>query len=203
MNVYVESNFVLEMVFQQEQSEACERILAFCESTTVELLIPAYCLAEPHEKLRRQNNSRQELQRNLNAELRQLARTSSYAARVQSIKDIADLLIQSSEDERQRFTHIQRRILQVAVVIPLTTEILLVASGYEHEFDLIPQDAIVFASVMGYLKSQNNVGNCFLNRNSRDFDNPDIVHALNQFHCKMIPKFDDGLRFIQSTLNRS
>ena len=31
MNVYVETNFVLELAFQQEESTACEDIIKLCE----------------------------------------------------------------------------------------------------------------------------------------------------------------------------
>lgn len=198
MNVYVETNFVLEIVFQQEQYESCENILRLCESQNVHLFVPAYCLAEPHEKLRRQSNNRQELQRNLNKELQQLSRTSLYSERVKSIQDIASLLVQSNEEERLRFTQIQMQILQIATVISLSPEILLSASVFEKDYDLSPQDAIVFASIISHLEQTDNAESCFLNRNSRDFDNPDIVDALEQRGCRMIPKFDDGYKFVQS-----
>jgi hypothetical protein len=32
MNIYVESNFVLELALSQAQSQSCENILAICES---------------------------------------------------------------------------------------------------------------------------------------------------------------------------
>lgn len=103
MNIYVETNFVLEVVFQQEQSLSCEHILQFCEAGQAHLIIPAYSLAEPHEKLPRQAKSRRDLQQSLDTELRQLARTTSYTTRIASIQDIARLLIQSNEEEQQRY----------------------------------------------------------------------------------------------------
>lgn len=201
MNVYVETNFVLELVFQQEQSASCEDILKPCEAQSIHLLIPAYCLAEPHEKLRRQNNSRQELQRTLNAELRQLARTSTYAERMRSIQEISTLLIQSTEDERQRLNKYRKQILAIATVIPLTADILADAARCEVDYNFAAQDAIVYASVISHLSQNLDPTNCFLNRNSRDFDSPDIVEALTALNCKMIPKFDDGYRYIH-TLTR-
>ncbi len=54
MNIYVETNFILELTFEQEQSASCEQILQFCEAEQTKLFIPAYSLAEPHEKLSRQ-----------------------------------------------------------------------------------------------------------------------------------------------------
>lgn len=116
MNIYVETNFVLELVFQQEQLESCEQILQLCEAGRANLVIPAYSLAEPQEKLSRQANSRRDLQKVLNAELRQLSRTSSYIARISSIQDIASLLVQSNEEERQRFVQYRVRFLSSALL---------------------------------------------------------------------------------------
>ncbi len=87
MNVYVETNFVLELVFQQQQSASCELILQLCEAGRAQLVVPAYSLAEPHEKLIRQANNRRELQKALQIELKQLVRTTPYTTRIDSIQD--------------------------------------------------------------------------------------------------------------------
>ena len=194
MNVYVETNFVLELVFQQEQSANCESILAQCEAQAHTLLISAYCLTEPNEKLIRQARSRRELQRTLDSELRQLARRESYAVRIDNIQDIASLLIQSNEEDQQRFDLYRSRILRIAEVVPLTAEILLQAAFYESSYHLAPQDALVYASVMTHLSTRQWQESCFLNRNSRDFDIPDIVDELARHNCRMVPRFDDGER---------
>jgi predicted nucleic acid-binding protein len=200
MNIYVETNFVLELVFQQEQSASCEQILRLCEAENARLVIPAYSLAEPHEKLTRQANSRKELQQTLEAELRQLVRTAPYATRVSSIQDIASLLVQSNEEEKQRFTHYRDRLLKIAEAVPLTLEILTAAASYETPYDLKPQDALVYASVITHLRQHKPANSCFLNKNTKDFDNPDIVDELNKYNCKMIPRFDHGYSFIQAQL---
>jgi predicted nucleic acid-binding protein len=200
MNVYAETNFVLELAFQQEQHGSCEEILQFCKNGDIELIIPAYCLAEPHERLRRQYNSRQQLQQALNAELRQLLRTSSYSTRISSIQELSSLIVQSNFEEQQRFGEYRARLLKTATVIPLTAEVLMAASEYESIYQLIPQDAIVYASVVHHLRQQTSPQNCFLNRNSKDFDHPDIVDELSIVNCRMIPRFDHGYGFIRAQL---
>lgn len=200
MNIYVETNFVLELAFEQEQCLSCEQILQLCEAGQAKLIIPAYSLAEPHEKLSRQAKSRRNLQQLLDAELKQLSRTASYISRIRSIQDIASLLVQSNEEERQRFVHYRERLFNIAEIIALTTEILIQAASYETIYDLSPQDAIIYTSVIDHLRQcQPQVG-CFLNRNSKDFDSPDIVDELNLFKCRMIPRFDHGYNFLQSQL---
>jgi predicted nucleic acid-binding protein len=152
VNIYVETNFVFELVFEQEQLTSCEELLVLCEQGQTRLILPAYCLAEPHEKLIRQAGQRRELQQNLDTELRQLSRTSSYQARIKSIQDIANLLVQSNQEEAQRFKRYRERLLLVSEVIPLTAEILRDAAGYEAPYELRPQDAVVYASVISHLR---------------------------------------------------
>jgi predicted nucleic acid-binding protein len=200
VNVYVETNFVLELAFEQEQCASCEQILQICEAGQAKLILPAYSLAEPHEKLSRQARSRRELQQLLDAELRQLSRTASYTSRIKSIQDIASLMVQSNEEERLRFIQYRERLLSTGKVVALTAEILIQAAACETIYDLMPQDALVYASIIEHLRRDQPQQACFLNRNSKDFDNPDIVDELNQSNCRMIPRFDHGYSFLQSQL---
>ncbi len=200
MNVYVESNFVLELAFEQEQHQFCQEVLELCDEKKVNLILPAYCLAEPLEKIVRQARDRSDLQKSLNTVLLQLSRTSSYASRLNSIQDIESLLVQSNEEEKQRFARLRDRLVNVAEIIPLTLDTIREAAMCEATYDLTPQDAIVFASVITHLRQNGSSPSCFLNRNSKDFDNPDIVTELSKSGCKMIPRFDNGVAYIQSCL---
>ncbi len=69
---------------------------------------------------------------------------------------------------------------------------------YEVPYDLTPQDALVYASVIMHLRQHQPPAACFLNRNAKDFDNPDIVDELRKYNCVMIPRFDQGDDFIRS-----
>jgi predicted nucleic acid-binding protein len=198
MNIYVETNFVLEITFEQEQCASCEQILSWCEEGKAKLMIPAYSLAEPHEKLIRQSSLRRDLQRSLDAELRQLSRTSSYGSRIQSIQDIASLIVKSNEEERFRFIQCRERLLKAGEVIALTAEVLTEAALFEDAYSLAPQDAIVYASIISHLRCDRPSEACFLNRNFKDFDIPNIVDELNQFNCRLIRRFDSGCSFLQS-----
>jgi predicted nucleic acid-binding protein len=192
VNIYVETNFVLELAFEQEQSASCEQILQLCEAGQAKLIIPAYSLAEPHEKLIRQARNRWELQQSLTAELRQLSRTASYTNRIQSIQDIARLLVQSNEEEQNRFIQYRERLFNTGEIVDLTAHILIEAASHETTYSLTPQDALVYASVIDHLRRTQPQQACFLNKTSRDFDSPDIAADLNQFNCRIISKFDDG-----------
>jgi len=202
MNVYVETNFVLELAFRQEQSQACEKIIQLGKKSVLTLVLPAYSLAEPHEKLSRQATQRIELQEKLEHEIHQLTRTAPYRDRINSIRDINGLLIQSNQEEREIFYNYLEILLKISHIIPLAPEILNSAVQTEQIFNLKPQDAIVYASVKTHLEKIKPEKSCFLNRNVRDFGTLDIKNDLLKHNCKMISNFKDGLGFICAELEK-
>ncbi len=41
---------------------------------------------------------------------------------------------------------------------------------------------------------------CFLNKNSKDFDTPNVRNELRPYDCRLIGNFEQGLNYISSTL---
>lgn len=196
MNIYVESNFVLELALLQEQHASCEEILCLSEAGRVQLIIPAYSIAEPYETLKRRHNQRKQMKAELDIQLKQLARTITYTQRLSGFQDLTILLIDSAEEEAKRLEELITRLLKAAEIIPLDALILKTKTQYQKIHDLSPQDAIVYATVLSHLKRQDRSPSCFLNRNSKDFDDPDLVKELNAYNCKLLPHFDTGYQFI-------
>ncbi len=201
MNIYVETNFILELVFEQDQYASCEKILELCEAQKAKLIIPAYSLAEPHEKLIRQKKERRRLQESLDKELRELSRTKSYQNRLDSIKDIKSLIVQSSQEIGENFAKYREYLLKIAEIIPLNADILLQATSAEENYKLSPQDALVYVSVIQHLQENKPQEACFLNRNSKDFKTPEIDDELKSLNCRLITQFDNGYKFLQSQLS--
>ncbi len=202
MKIYVETNFVLELTFAQEQSGSCEQILALCAQGQAQLILPAYSLAEPHETLVRRRKQRKLAWDPLAVELTQLERTAAYQSPVQAIQAAASIFQTANQDEKQRFAQYRQQLLMVSEIIPLTESVLTQAAAAALAYNLPPQDALVYASVAEHLAQTKPPIACFLNRNFRDFDTPDIVAALRSLNCRMIPQFDQGLRFVQAQLQR-
>lgn len=200
MNVYVESNFVLELALLQEQQASCEEILRLCEQGKVRLIVPAYSLAEPHETLVRRHKQRRRMKADLDEELRQLARTVTFTQRLSGLQDLTALLIDSADEEVRRLENVQSRLLKAAEIVSLEVPIFQAAMQYQRIHDLSPGDAIVYASVLAHLRQSAVEHNCFLNRNSKDFDDPEIIEELNRHNCILIPRFNDGYRYLLSRL---
>lgn len=201
MRILVETNFVQELVFLQEQYESCEKILTLSEEGRAAIVIPAFSLIEPLDKLHRQKNARQEIQKQLNTEIKQLSRTAGYEARLDEIKELDLLFAKSIEDERKRFEAYRQRIFATSKILPLDLAVLTSSVAYETSLNLSTQDAIVYASVISELQPVSGEQSCFLNRNSKDFDVPEIRGELERLNCTMIPRFDDGLKFVISRIS--
>ena len=203
MNVYTETSFVLELVFEQEQCESCEQLILLAESGRIRLILPAYCLAEPHEKLVRQKKSRNDLINSTDAVFNQLVRTTSLTPKVTNIKqDLTAIIARSSVEDSKRFAVYRRRLLLVTEIIPLTMSILSDAISAETALNLPGQDTLVYASIMNHIRQYSKLTSCFLNKNTKDFDAPDIVSGLADYNCRLIPQFNDGLSYIVNHLKQ-
>jgi predicted nucleic acid-binding protein len=200
MDVYVESNFVVELALFQEQQQSCENIVELCASGEVRLVLPAYSLVEPYWTLVGTANRRRKLTTDLENEVSQkLSRSKPYREHVEAIQRIAGFLVRSEQEEKERLWSIQSRLLNIAEVIPLSSAVLSSAMAYQADHDLSFQDSVVYASVLNHFSTSTATSKCFLNRD-RGFDDPDIEDTLRRFGCKMLFSFDRGHNYITSQL---
>lgn len=197
MIVYVESNFVLELAFLQEQYESCDAIFGLGETKQVELVLPAFSLGELFDTLHRRSARRSNLRQQLAFEIHQLSRSNPYRDSAKELGILNDLLTESADAERQRLHQVLRRILSCAETIPISSEIIEVASSYQSTSDISPQDSIVYASVVSHLSASRPEPKCLLNRDARGFYIPYIREQLARYNCRLIPNFEDGLNYIR------
>lgn len=201
MRVYVESNFVLEIVLEQEQHQACEEILTLAESQAVELALPAFALVEPHESMVRDERDGRLLAESLRATATQLQRTASIAADVPRLHDAGDLLVRATQEAWTRFGNLRTRLLDVAHILALDAATIRDASQLIAEFGLGLPDAVMLASVLTDAGAQPSPS-MFLNRNTKDFDN-DVKERLAQVDCQLLWSFNGGLQRIRHMIARA
>lgn len=73
----------------------------------------------------------------------------------------------------------------------------------EEFYNLSPQDAVVFCSIINHLKKLSPSTSYFLNKNSKDFiKNLDILEILKDFNCQIISTFNAGYHRILSHLKQ-
>jgi predicted nucleic acid-binding protein len=200
MNVYVESNFILELAWMQEEHDSCEKILALCENRQITLVMPAYSFGETYETLGRHQKNRRLLNTALETELKQLKRSHLHKDKIESYQMIS-VLLESDAEENQSFLQSHRRLLELAEIIPLTKDILLAAQTSPKLNS--PQDSIVYASVLQHLHQHNHKPSCFINKNAKDFNDPDVVEELHNNNCKLLFSFNNGYGYIQANIGNN
>lgn len=199
MITYVESNFILELAFRQEDQASCESILQLAESHAIELVLPAYCVGEPYERLVRRDRQRKDVYRRLKDELRELARSAPYAHAAANLDGLTGLLVEAGNDELDSLNTTLTRLLSTARLIPIDGIILQGALTAQQDLGLTPQDSIVYASVRsGVIVAKQ--AQCFLNKNSKDFLIPQIEEEFSANDCKLLERFSDGLAYLKRKL---
>ena len=200
MIVYVESNFILELAFTQDDAPSCEDVLDLAEGGAISLVLPAYCIAECYEALLRRSRDRSTLQDQVEREFRHLGRSQPYAQMAGHWRSVVGLLIQSGEEQTRRLEEVVIRTLGVADLVSIDLGLFTRARDLQHSHGLQPQDALIYASILTHLPSQSGVRKCFLNKNSKDFMTPDIKSDLAAYDCRVIPRFGDGVGYIQARI---
>ncbi|MGO9965687.1 MAG: PIN domain-containing protein [Bryobacteraceae bacterium] len=203
MNVYLESNFVLEQALEQEQCESCQRLIDLATAGSIRLVIPAFSLAEPHITLMHKANERRRLSAELQKQLSELGRSKSYREASSSFNEITALLIRSAESERAGLERAGDGILRAAEVIPLDSDVFYQAGATQLAFDMPAQDSIVLASIVRHLAETKPAESCFVNRNTKDFDLPNVREMLEEFGCRFIGRFDHALQYIEAHLRKA
>lgn len=130
-------------------------------------------------------------------ELGQLARSKALAEQVDAHRSLSATLLGAGEPELDALRRLIIRMLKAIHAIPLDASTLERALAIEERFGLDILDAVVLASVLAHLETRSPEAAVFLNRNTKDFDDPEIVKELNDRHCKLITHFNEALNHIR------
>lgn len=198
MIAYVESNFCLELAFQQEEEAHAREVLRLAEAGQLELVFPQIAVCEPFSTLNRYENERRRFLDELNRQLSDLNRSMPQQGLVAGSQPLVATLSRIGQEQTNRLEDVIERILKCGRSIALTGPLFAASRQLEGRFDLSPQDAIVAASVLDDLLRQSAQpdSHVFLSRNSNDF-NP-MKGEFAALGCRYIPKFERGLQFIRS-----
>jgi hypothetical protein len=205
--VYVESNFLLEIAFTQQDAAAAETILRLAEDSSIVLAMPAVALVEPFATIRYRNSERREvldswshmmnrLKPNRLSDLGLFAPKQRLdAGMVDAYGDAADLVRQQSSLLNQMVD----RVLGVAKILPFGATEMRRALSY-RELGLDTVDSLIFAIIITHLEQANPSDvSCFVSRDKKGFANQDISAELSSHGSRYISTFTNALAYIQSS----
>jgi hypothetical protein len=195
--VYVESNLILEIALGQEQSTAAEQILGAATSGVVELVVPQFCLSEPFSTLTERGRGRLRLSRMLTEQLRQLERSSPHKPLIEALQVAPATLVSFEKAELDLLESTVGRLLAAGSTIALDGTMFQRAIAYRQMYALSAQDATIYSCIIAHLSTQDPTEpKCFVSRNYKEFDDPDIRDELRQYTCEYADSFENALRFI-------
>ena len=208
MILLVETNFVLELAFLQEDHERCRAILDFARERPddLELALPASSVVEAYNRQIGRQQERVNSHDLAILEFNRLARSEPYAERSGELRrEVTKLLLASGEEERQRLEDVLAELYAVATVIPLDKWAARESQRLQRERGLSPPDALVYSSVLSHLNAaalstqRHGAPHCFVTRD-RDFTDDDLRSDLEDLGCKILFKFEAALSYIRSRL---
>ncbi len=136
MIVYVESNFLLEMAYLQEQHASCEELLSLAEFGKITLILPAFAVVEARLSLQERTHRRRKFHDDLRREIRELSRSKPYEEISASAASLTPALIESGENEQSALNLTLGRFLAKCKVIPIQGTTVQLGIRFESEFDL-------------------------------------------------------------------
>jgi hypothetical protein len=199
MIVIVETNFLLELVLQQEQFGACQELLSICAAEDdLQLVVPAFAVAEAGMKLeRRQGERLRFVKEGVSPQITESER-SEILSRYRAILDeLRNALILADQDENNRWIELQ--LLLHDHVVPLTSDILGHAISTQIGLNLKLPDAIVITSVRRYLdtRATSAVPAIFVSTDERGFRKPEALAYLRELNCKYISSFENAVQYLR------
>lgn len=192
MHVFVESNFVLELAFQQTEHSFCQRILTAAEQGYLTLIVPQYALTEVFQTLGSRRIARAKLRDLLAKEIEQHRREAEAdSPSMDTLEQLLNnLLTTRTLTQKSRLFEIAATLARVAPGPNLTADIMEEAQRQEQVHGLSPQDALVYASVIAGIRVLPiDVPKLFITRNKNDFNKTQLVQELQTHQCELLFNF--------------
>lgn len=199
MNVYVESNFLLELALEQEDREHCSTILEYARAERIRLVVPAYALLEPYETLTRRVREWERLGREVQSEFGQLRRNPQLASDVDALRELTVRAVKLARDGHEAA---RTALRSAATVLPISAETLQRAESFRVTLGMELPDAVMLASVLIDLDGTSGES-LFVNKNTKDFADPSVQAELRQRRCRYIGNFGGAAAAIGATIARA
>jgi hypothetical protein len=181
MIIYTESNWFLDLVYQQVHFPAAQDLIVLHEQGHICLVLPSVCLTETAKSLEyRKLSYLNRLSLHLEETIHEFANVDLASVTIQRrALELTRRLTDRVRDELdRRFDDWTQRIFDAHVeMIPLTAAIVAQARQFQGQFNLERADARILASVLAHAPTQADPERLFLNRD-RHFDTDEIRAEL-------------------------
>ena len=202
MWIYVDTNFLLELVYEQEQHGSVGELLTLAERGAVTLHVPAFSVAEAVSSVFGQIGRRRSVYAAVVTEARELRRSTSRRSIASNLIALADDLSTANDADEASLIATISRVLALGPALPLDAAVDSIASRYRSTLSLSLPDAMVLASTVTDLERQPvaTAGHLFLSRDAKAFDAPAIRTELRRVGCVYVGNFDHAVRRVTASV---
>ncbi|MBI1922949.1 hypothetical protein HYR99_01730 [Candidatus Poribacteria bacterium] len=175
MRVYAETNWLLDLVFQQERLEASSFVLLLAQDSKIDLCLPELIVWEGNQKVERRNAQRGDTIKQMRRESREFNRSQNplYQSRSTQLDREFRELESISDLERDRFDQIIMEIFPIVTWLHLSQEIWADCLDLQDRYAMKRTDALIYAVIRADAALHPNVGKCFIDYD-RIFDTPGL-----------------------------
>lgn len=192
MHLLVETNFLLEQVFGQEQAEACERLMQAAAQGRITLHMPAFGLMEALYRLTGLDKRRTKLLARVEKELSQAERNPDEWEAVQENRRTFTTDLNERQARQQvRLLSRGQQLAESAQLIPLTETTWRRATELFDTAGLTLPDAMVCASVLLRIEElATSEPTLFVTRDRKGFRQERVRQLFEAQGCEVLFHFD-------------
>ncbi len=201
MRVYAETNWLLDLVFQQERFTASSFVLSLAQDRKIDLCLPEIVVWEGNHKVERRNAQRDVIIKQLKQEKREFSRSQDalYQSRVASLEIEIQELDNISAIERKRFDLIIEELLPIAIWLHLSQDIWARCLDLQEQHELKQTDALIYAIIRADAALHPDIAKCFIDYD-RAFSDPALKQDMSALGITLLASSDAVTGFLQSRL---
>ncbi len=164
MRVYAETNWLLDLVFQQERFVASSFVLSLAEERKIDFCLPEIIVWEGNQKAERRNAQRGDTIKQMRRESREFGRSQNplYQSQSTALEVEARELNDISDIERGCFDQTITAILPIVTWLHLSQEIWADCLDFQDRYAIKRTDALIYAVIRADAALRPNVGKCFI-----------------------------------------
>lgn len=201
MIVYLDTNFLLEIAFGQEQEMHAKEIMKLAVDGKIELVCPCFVLIEPYWTIKNRDSNRKQLLKSIELELQQQKRSLNNSIEIGNLTNAHMSITNIGIKEGNAYNDILNKVLEIGTFIDITKDTFISSLTYSSSYGLGPQDALIYSAIISDMKKQSSGAlKCFLSRNSKDFDMDALKRELSEYNCRYFTNFEHGLGYINSQI---
>jgi hypothetical protein len=198
VNVYIETNFILNLGLKQEGYEAVDKIVGLASQKTITLRLPAMAVLEAISTVGKRRLERAQLIKAVDRQLEQAKRSKDRAA-AKSLEASIGVLAKLNTQELEDVQGVVYNLMSYARVLSHTPVVMFRAIAAQHWLNIDPVDSMIYAAVLVDLEAAPLLEpSCFLTTDGNL--SKKISAELKSHNCRCITRFEDGLEFIRSAL---